>query len=89
MTSKKFVCLPCGRTFSCGHSGQSDIKKYSSYDNNKIIVDSWKRQSLFSCRQAESDKSRKYNAFFLVQHNLPLAIADYLGHIFGNQTLKL
>lgn len=85
----KFHCLPCGKNLSCHHQGLKDVEDHCKKETHLKNYSSWKKQAQLSfCKSPESNFENKVlNAEvmvtnFIVQHNLPIATADHLGHLF-------
>ena len=85
----KFHCLPCGKNLTCHHQGLKDVEDHCKTETHRKNNASWKKQPKLSfCKSSDSNFEKKVlNAEvmvknFIVQHNLPIATADHLGHLF-------
>ena len=86
----KFNCLPCGKNLKCHHQGLKDVEDHCKTETRLKNYSSWKKQPLLSFFNTDNNFEKKVlNAEvkvtnFIVQHNLPIATADHLGHLFKN-----
>ena len=88
----KFHCIPCGRNVSCHHQGLGDVRRHCKSDFHEVNEAMSKKETTLKISQqdssdADSQRSKVLKAEmmvtnFIVQHNLPLAIADRLGPLF-------
>ena len=86
----KFNCLPCGKNLKCDHQGLKDVEDHCETETHLKNYSTWKKQPLLSFFKTDNNFEKKVlNAEvmvtnFIVQHNLPIATADHLGHLFKN-----
>ena len=85
-----FYCVPCKKSISCGHMGRGDVVRHCDPANKDSIhsknVNAIKKTSKTafmafgeSSKPTQSViKAEVLHTNFIVQHNLPLAIADRL-----------
>ena len=88
----KFYCVPCHKALSCDHQGKKDVTDHCASPSHKECVKSSKNQDTLdmfcACNTAQTSLEKKgMNAEFkisnfLVQHNLPLAMANHLSSLF-------
>ena len=86
---KAFYCVPCKKSISCGHVGRGDVVRHCDPANKDNIhsknVNAIKKKSKTafmafgeSSKPSQSViKAEVLHTNFIVQHNLPLAIADH------------
>ena len=86
----KFHCLPCGKNISCSHQGLGDVKihcKGPSHKENEISMKMQKTLFSFATKderfESKVRKAEVQVTNFLIQHNLPIATADYLGSLLN------
>lgn len=65
----KYFCVSWRKTLSCEHHGLADVKLHCGRDSQIIL----------NTHDKNNAKAEAKVVNFLVQHNLPLAVADYLG----------
>lgn len=65
----KYFCVSWRKTLSCQHHGLADVKLHCGRDSQIIL----------NTHDKNNAKAEAKVVNFLVQHNLPLAVADYLG----------
>ena len=79
-----FRCTVCAKTVSCGHQGETDVARHAEsiqHQRNTKAVKATQKLNFKPTTQLLRDKVMRAEvkvANLLVQHNVPLAIADHL-----------
>lgn len=87
----KFYCLVCGKPLNSHDGGLNNIKKHFNWTAHHAVMDQLKKQNklpytpaiqLLCPFQEQIIQAEVLMSKFLLQHNLPLAFAGHLGHLF-------
>ena len=89
-----FYCHPCQKVISCEHMGRGDVARHGDskedtvHNKNVKSVNKSARISQFLVSTAPTKDQATINAEvlhtnFIVQHNLPFAIADHLSKVIN------
>ena len=88
----KSHCIPCGKGLSCSHQDLKDLKDPCSRPSHLQVHSSLKKQGQIPSPFTGQNSSKQQKVFnaevmvlnLIVQHNLCIYVADYLGQYLKN-----